>query len=352
MNILYFGSMDGTSSSLNYFTSLGKLGGTTLPFDPRYFDSSSPWERLGMRIRKEPGQARRQAAADQLLRLCKASRFDLVFVMSENFLSGDTIRAIRSQVPNPPKFIYHSHDNNYSSGILKPADFFTKTLVEYDHVFTTKSQNEARYRADGVRSAHYIPSAYEPAVHRPLSPEESRLGKREYEAVFVGTYDRSREAYMAALGWDHLNVWGSDWTRYSQFAKHRDRIIPHAIYYLEFADVMSHSKMALGILREEAEDRHTQRTFELPACGVLQLAPRNEEILGFFEEDREIVCFSSPQELSDKVHYYLQHDKQARKVADAGHKRCLAGGHAYDDRVTTILKIAAGAKQTATRARA
>jgi spore maturation protein CgeB len=348
MNVLYFGSTDGTSSALNYYHSLLKLGGTVLPFDPRYFDTSSPIERLKMRLRKAPTEARRARVAEQLKALCRATRFDLVFVMSENFLSGETIHAIRSEIPDAPKFLYHSHDNNYAPGILKPADFLSDTLPQYDFVFTTKSQNVARYRSDGVTAAHYLPSAYEPAVHRPLTEGESRLGDKSF---VVGTYDRSRDAYVEAIGWENLHVWGSDWRRYPRFSANRERITPRPIYYLEFADVITHCRVALGLLREEAQDLHTQRTFEIPACGALQIAPRNDEILGFFEEDKEIVCFESPAELEEKVRYYLDHERAARKIAEAGHRRCLTGRHTYEDRVTEMVRIVTGTKSTARRAR-
>ncbi len=344
MNVLYFGSTDGTSGALHYYNSFLRLGGTVLPFDPRYWDTSSPWEKIAYRLRKAPAKSRIDAANEKLISVVKANHFDMVFVMSENFLNGETIRRIRTEVPNPPKFLYHSHDNNYSPGILKPEDFLADTLSEYDFVFTTKSQNVERYVSDGVLDAHYVPSAYEPSVHRPLTAAESRLGDQRFEAVFVGTYDKCRDAYLDAVGWDVLRVWGGLWERYPGMRAHQDRITPRAIYYLELSDVFCHSQIVLGLLRAEAGDHHTQRTFEIPAAGALQIAPRNEEILGFFEEDKEIVCFETPEELGEKVSYYLKRKGAAEKIAAAGHKRCLQGRHTYDDRVSEMLRISSGVK--------
>jgi spore maturation protein CgeB len=344
MNVLYFGSTDETAGALHYYNSLARAGHTVLAFDPRYFDTAGPVEKLRRHLNGGPLPARREAVARRLKEVCRTGRFDLVFVMAENFLSGETIREIRSAASHPMRFLYHSHDNNYSDGILKPAGFFRETLPEYDFVFTTKSQNVERYRRDGARKVHYVPSAYEPALHRPLAPEESRLGSRSFDVTFVGTYDRSRDNYVDTLGWERLHVWGNAWNRYPGYAKTRDRIFPRAIYYLELADVLGRSKVALGLLREEAEDLHTQRTFEIPACGALQLAPRNEEILSFFEEDEEIVCFSSAEEMREKALHYLANDEAARKIARAGRKRCLEGRHTYDDRVAQMMAALTSAK--------
>ena len=57
------------------------------------------------------------------------------------------------------------------------------------------------------------------------------------------------------------------------------------------------------------------------------------------------------EELREKTLYYLANEKAAQKIAAAGHRRCLSGGHTYDDRVLQMVRIATGAKQGAKRAR-
>ena len=165
------------------------------------------------------------------------------------------------------------------------------------------------------------------------------------DVSFVGTYDRSRDALINAVGWHQLKVWGSHWKKFSEYSVHSNQIHNGAVYYFEYADILSHSRISLGLLREEAEDRHTQRTFEIPACGSLQLAPRKPELLSFFEEDKEIVCFDSPEELREKVEFYLKHPKTRDAIAKRGYQRVLEDGHTYGDRVATILKTSMGLRQ-------
>lgn len=350
MRALFFGSTRGTACSLHYFTSLVRLGHEALPFDPEYFAAQGPVERLLIRARKGPTPRKMRRVSEALVRLCRESRFDLVFVMAENFLESETIETIRRASASPPRFLYHSHDNNFAPGILKPPGFFD-TLAAYDAVFTTKSQNVARYREIGQTNAHYVPSAYEPTVHHPVPAAYSRY-ERDFDVTFIGTFDGSRPPLLEAAGWDRLHVWGSDWRRWPDYARHAERITPRPVYYFEFADVLSRSRCALGLLREEAEDRHTQRTFEIPACGALQVAPRNDEILSFFDEGKEIVCFGSREELKEKLDYYLSHETERKRIARAGYERCLAGRHTYVDRVAEMIRLAfpaAGARPSVTR---
>lgn len=335
MNVLYVGSMQGTSGALHYYASFVRQGHNVLPLDPEYFRSDSSMDRLRTRLNKAPLEKKRRAVHRILVELCQKNHFDVVFVMAENFLGAETLTEIR-KLSRPPRFVYHSHDNNFSDGILKPADFFS-TLAAYDLAFTTKSRNVRRYGDIGQKQAHFIPSAFEPMVHRPIPNNESRV-PGPYTVVFVGTYDRSRDPYLEAVGWDRLHVWGNRWERFEGQVAHGDRITPHAVYHFEQADIVSHSRLALGLLREEAEDLHTQRTFEIPACRGVQVAPRNDEILSFFKEDREIICFEGVEEFKEKVNHYLAHPEAAHKISVGGYRRCMEDGHTYDDRVKTILE--------------
>jgi spore maturation protein CgeB len=348
MRVLFFGTTKGTACSLHYFTALVRLGHDVIPFDPAYFETHGPVEKLMVRARKGPTAAKVQSVSEALIDVCRNSRFDAVFVMSENFLGEDTIETIKRQSEQPPAFLYHSHDNNFSDGILKPPGFF-ESLGEYDAVFTTKSQNVERYRSLGANS-FFVPSAYEPSVHCPVTDEYSRF-PIDFDVTFIGTYDGSRPPLLEAVGWDKLRVWGSDWTRWPGYNAHKERIMPRPIYYFEFADVISRSRIALGLLREEAGDLHTQRTFEIPACGTLQIAPRNDEIESFFEDGKEIVLFSSLEELASKVKYFMKHDAERKKIAKRGFDRVTSEKHTYVDRVDTMLKLSGVVKTKASSRR-
>ncbi len=320
---------------------MARLGHEVFAFDPGYYNASHLWERAWIKLTHQPHPSRVKAAAEKLLQITSRNAFDLVFVMAENFLEVQTIQEIQKKSQRKTRFAYHSHDNVFSPGIMKPANF-NEALVSYDFLFTTKSQNVARYQELGQQNAHYIPSAYEPTCHRPISAQESRL-EQDFSVTFVGTFDHSRIPQLESAGWDRLHVWGNGWQRWSGYGEHRNHIHSGAIYYLEFADVISRSRCSLGLLREEAEDRHTQRTFEIPACGGLQIAPRNDEICDLFEEDKEIVCFGPNDELKEKVTYYLAHEMERKRLAQAGYQRCINGNHTYQDRVSQMISLLAPA---------
>lgn len=349
LNVLFLGSTSGTSTSVFYYTNLLKLGATVFPYDPDPFSGRSVFHRAYFKLTHQPPPSLVKRQADHILSLVRSNPFDFVFVMSQNYIDAETIREMRRVARNPLTIVYHSHDNNFCPGVLTPRDF-NHAIVEYDHVFTTKSQNVARYQALGQQNAYYIPSAFDPGVHRPILGRDSRYHENPFDVTFVGTYDKSREPMIQAIGWDRLHVWGSDWKHYSRFESHHERITASAVYYHDYADIISNSKVSLGLLREEAEDLHTQRTFEIPACGALQIAPRNQEISLYFKEDKEIVLFETNDELKEKVNFYLTHPKERQSIAKKGYERVLRDGHTYLDRTREILKISLASKKNSKKA--
>lgn len=337
-NVLFVGNLSGTSTSLHYLTNFIKLGCTVYPFDPASFDTSHTIRRLHFAMTKRPPSWTTRTISEQIVSLCRDNHFDLVFVMNEYFIGRETLYDIRKVSRRSPLLVFHTHDNSFSKGIMKPTDF-NAYMSAFDFVFTTKSFNVKRYQELGQPNTHFLPSCFESTIHIPVPDSKSAFGARRFPISFIGNYDISRRKPIAHLGWENVHVWGERWNRCPEAKDFPETIRTQGAYYLRFADVLSHSLISLGLLREEASDLHTQRTFEIPACGTLQIAPRNDEIMGFFKEDVEIVCYGDVTELSEKCAYYLKKDSQREKIARKGFERVHRDGHSYENRCRTILEI-------------
>ena len=68
------------------------------------------------------------------------------------------------------------------------------------------------------------------------------------------------------------------------------------------------------------------------------LHERTDEVLSFFEEGKEIACFSDEDELIDKINYYLLHDEEREKIRQSGHAQALRE-HTWENRADTIITL-------------
>lgn len=212
----------------------------------------------------------------------------------------------------------------------------------YDLYVCTKRAIMDDVRRAGNRNVVYVPFGYEPSLHFPEQPatEKERL-RFASDLCFIGGADRDRLPILrrvAELPGINLHLYGGYWQR--------DRVLRPFYrgfaYARDYRLAMSGTRIALCLVRRANRDGHVMRTFEIPACGAFMLAERTEEHLSFFEENKEMVCFGSDEELLDKVRYYLDHDDQRHQIAQAGHRRVRTERYAYQDRLQEILAYVEG----------
>ncbi len=110
---------------------------------------------------------------------------------------------------------------------------------------------------------------------------------------------------------------------------------------MEMIQMYSRSKINLGFSTcgntHQTGERIVQirlRDFEVPMSGGFYLVEYIEELEEFFEIGKEIVCYSDPEELSDKIKYYLRHDSERETIRRAGYERCLRE-HTWQKRFAT-----------------
>jgi spore maturation protein CgeB len=61
-----------------------------------------------------------------------------------------------------------------------------------------------------------------------------------------------------------------------------------------------------------------------------------------FDEDKEVVCFSSPEELKSKCNFYLKNENLRERIARAGYDRLISSSYTLEARLRYIMKYAEG----------
>lgn len=110
------------------------------------------------------------------------------------------------------------------------------------------------------------------------------------------------------------------------------------IYFKEACKVYYSSKINLNITLRSIESGVPLRIFDIMSVGGFVLSNYQEEMTELFEEDKEIVLFRTPEEMIEKIDYYLAHEQERIRIGYNGYqkvKKC----YTYEHQVQKILDV-------------
>ncbi len=237
----------------------------------------------------------------------------------------------------------------FTVNIYPDVSFFThgknliRSIPHYNLIISTKSFSKNDLKSLNVTNVEFVPHGFDPALHRTLKNESKSF---ESDIAFIGVHTPNKEQLLKYLG-DNIEgkaikIWGNYWEK-SSLLSNSNIIFNPPVYGDLYAMAISNAKIALGLLSEKvygasSGDLITARTFEIPGIGSLMLHERTEEVIQYFEEDKEIVCFSSQEELVDKSTFYLKHELKRATIAQNGKLRAHRD-HTYQKRSQEIIQI-------------
>ena len=248
---------------------------------------------------------------------------DVVLMYLGHHYTAKTIRALRRHA-----FVtlFHS-DDPFGPRRHHPRYRLVRgALRSYDGAHFYRPVTTADARAAGLVRSETLLDFFCPWRDYP------RGGTPEHEAAFIGHFEPGlRVACLTAAARADLPV-----RVFSNERQWRDQLPadvmrtvgPRAgIYGDAYREKLSRLKISICFLSCWNRDTYTRRVFEIPACGGFLLCERTAFMQSLYEEDREAVFFSSPDEFVDKVSYYLSHEPERAAIAAAGRVRLLRDQH-------------------------
>lgn len=97
------------------------------------------------------------------------------------------------------------------------------------------------------------------------------------------------------------------------------------------------SKINLNLTLRSIETGLPLRIFDIMSVGGFVLTDYREDAAELFEEDKEIVMYRSPEEMLDKIDYYLAHEKERIEIGVNAYRR-VKKEYSYEAQLQKILK--------------
>jgi hypothetical protein len=321
---------------------LRNLGHTILDIDAEDYVSWRP-QGVGPKIlRRLFGKIYAQDYNQAVLRQASDSAFDFVLVFKGNSLRPETLQSLRTA--GKPLYNFYPDVSFQDHGPEIP-----RSLKFYDCVFTTKSYHgEREIERYGIRDLKHVRHGFDPEVHRPIDLNPELSEHYGCDVSFVGCWSPEKEArllfLLRALPEVRVKVYGMGWNYASaEFKRTLGWNLKRAVFGDELSLVYCASKVNLGLLScstsdSRTKDQTTARSFQIPACRSLMLHEDTPEIRSYFEADREVLLFSSNEEMVSKIDWALRFRLKRMEVQHGGYERGQQQPYDYSSAANCIVE--------------
>ncbi len=207
-----------------------------------------------------------------------------------------------------------------------------KALPEYDGYHLNRQCNVAEAAAFGVKRARVLMTYYIPWLHYPCSLSAQEQQTWESDVVFAGHVEpdlRIECLSRAARSGIKCRIFGGEAQWRSALPGDVYRVVQPTpkVRGSDYRKALCASKIGACFFSKWNRDQYTNRSWEIPACGVFLLSERTPAMQEFYSEGKEAEFFESPEEFINKVQFYLRNEATRKRIAASGYARVTASGN-------------------------
>lgn len=263
-----------------------------------------------------------------LKEMLRGTRYDIIWIDKGFFLKTSLIDALRC---HSERLVFFTPDCFFHKNQV-PA--IRKQLHQFDIVVTTKSFEVKEFQK------YVCPSKLE-LITQGYSKVDQLVfqEKRLYDVLFIGKHEAHREKvikHLANAG-IRIAVGGAGWHNKKQTLNgHYVTFLGDDFRGSQYQELISKSKVCLGLLSKDFPELHTTRTFEIPYFGSVLATERNNETLEYFEE-HQALFYNTLEELTKHINIILQ-DGRWLEIARAGQQRVLNSSYSWEEQMVQVCK--------------
>ncbi|MFD2612357.1 CgeB family protein [Paenibacillus gansuensis] len=270
------------------------------------------------------------------------NRPDLVLAINGVVLPAEQLRSLRDK--GIVTAIWFTDDPYYT-------DWTVSIAPNYDYVFTLELNCVPFYQELGCRHVHYLPFGLDPETFRPKRVDTSY----HTDICFIGTAYWNRVSWIDRIypvfSGRKVLISGWWWDRLQNYSKLSGSIrLGDWMSAEETANYYNGAKIVINLHRSSEDSEINRngrnigavsvnpRTFEIAGCGTLQLADLRGDMASVFTPGVEIASYTTPEELMQKIDYYLTHEEERQEIALHGLRRTMKD-HTYKKRLYEMLSV-------------
>lgn len=211
-----------------------------------------------------------------------------------------------------------------------------KHLKCFDLIITSFPHFVSKFKKLGINS-EYQKLAFDTRALKIVGKQ-----KRIYDVTFVGSFSPYHSGGTKVLEeiarQTPVNIWGQGVEFLSPLSPLRKNYHGEA-WGLDMYKVLAQSKIVLNRHISTANGfANNMRLYESTGMGAMLLTDKKKNLNDIFKVGMEVVDYSDPFDSVKKIKYFLTHEAERSKIADAGQKRTLRD-HNYQVRMKELVAI-------------
>jgi spore maturation protein CgeB len=269
------------------------------------------------------------------------------FVGRPNWIQKIAIAQIKKY---RPEVVYIQDLSILNPDVLKEIKKYCKLLIgqiassppseeylkQFDLIITSFPHYVDFFRKLGIKS-EYQKLAFEPRVLKKIGKQ-----KRIYDTTFIGSFTpyhiKGTQLLEEVVTRVPVHVWGQGLRYLSPLSPLRKNYHGKT-WGTDMYKILAQSKLVInrhiGVSEQYANN---MRLYESTGMGAMLITDDKKNINDLFEVGKEVIVYQNEKDLSDKIKYYLRHDKERKKIAEAGQRRTLRD-HTYPKRMKELTMV-------------
>lgn len=332
MKVLYIGQYQKGSTSRMRAEKLKNLlnpeSFEVINIDIFSIEKNSLFRSLGFRYKRGPLVNKVNSLIGQSLK----GAYDLIWVDKGVYLRQETTQKLRQLTH---KLVHFTPDPAF---LFHQSKLFSASIPHYDFLITTKTFEVPEYeKIAGKGKVILITQGFDKEIHTP----QLEFRNKKKGIIFIGHHEKERERLLRYLIERNIDVAlaGIKWKKFARKNQNNKHLnyLGEGLFQEEYVKALSSYQFGLGLLSKWIPEKHTTRTFEVPACGTALLTEKNEETRLIFAED-EVIFFEETSDLVEKIKYFMNNVEKLENLTEKGYMKVKEGGYDYESILAKVIK--------------
>lgn len=264
----------------------------------------------------------------KLIEIADQYKPDILFTTKGTTIRAATHQYLRSRGIKTVNWWFENINHPVYSKWLR------QNYSNFSHFFSFDSGSLEVLRSTPNCSVSYLPFGINTESYQVTDISDQDKYRFGCDVCFVGARYPEREAILERVAKSGFNLKIFGWRDWASSSL--SKFYHGPLNTVEMAKVFRTAKICLNSNLKPSSTSVNFKTFEIGAAGGFQLCDNQGDLAGLFKIGEEIEVYSDLNDMTRKIHFYLNNEQARNKIALAGQAR-VAKDHTLGQRIQTIL---------------